>query len=407
MLILGAAALQMPLIKYIKGLGYKVAVVSIPGSYPGFAIADHCIYCDVRDGEAILAQIANENIVAVVTDQTDISVPTVAYLATKLGLKGNCVETAQVYSNKYMMRQACDRIGLSNPKYVRLSSANQAKDWNIYPAIIKPEDNQGSRGVSMVHSYEELSAAVPAALSFSRTGYAILEEFFVGDEVVVEGFVKDGEYINWGIGDRKYFELDNLFIPAQTIFPSNLNDELTTKLLDAEKRLHAYLCPAFGMIHSEYLVNRTTKEIRLVETALRGGGVYISSHLVPLYSGYNNYDLLLNAALGKDVNLLDVEQQMHRQASAYVCFYLPEGEIVSVEGRAELKKMSFVHVADLDDLKVGMHTKPMLNKTMRLGPIIVSGTNRSNVEQHIACVQQTLQIKVKQGDGNIKRIEWK
>lgn len=182
-LILGAASLQVPLIKYIKGLGYKVAVVSIPGSYPGFAIADRCIYCDVRDGEAILAQIANENIAAVVTDQTDISVPTVAYLSNKLGLMGNHVETAQVYSNKFMMRQTCDRIGLSNPRYIRLSSANQAKDWNIYPAIIKPEDNQGSRGISLIKSFDELSMTIPNALSFSRTGYAILEEFFVGDEV--------------------------------------------------------------------------------------------------------------------------------------------------------------------------------------------------------------------------------
>lgn len=406
-LILGAAALQMPLIQYVKSRGYRTIVVSIPGNYPGFAISDRCIFCDVRDGDAILAQIANENIVAVLTDQTDISVPTVAYLSTKLGLKGNRMEIAQIYSNKFMMRQVCDRIGITNPKYLRLSETNQAKDWNIYPAIIKPEDNQGSRGVCLVYSYEELSATIPTALSFSRTGHAILEEFFVGDEVVVEGFVKDGKYLNWGIGDRKYFELDKLFIPAQTIFPSNLSDELTTKLLDAEKSLHSYLCPSFGMIHSEYLVNRTTKEIRLVETALRGGGVYISSHLVPLYCGYNNYELLIDVALGKDTNLSNVEQQMHKQATAYVCFYLPEGEIVSIDGIGELKKMPFVHVADLDDLKVGMRTKPMLNKTMRLGPIIVSGEDRNSVEQNIACVQQTLQINVQQDDESIKGIQWK
>ena len=211
-LILGASALQIPLIKFVKSKGYRVVVASIPGNYPGFKLADKCVMCDVRDGDAIFNQIKNDNIVAVLTDQTDIAVPTVAYISNLLRLKANKLEIAQTYSNKFLIRQACEDIGLTNMQYIRLSSVKDAKEWCLYPAVIKPEDNQGSRGVYLVSSYEELLDVFEDSLSFSKTGYVILEEFFEGDEAVVEGFVKDGEYLNWGIGDRKYFDLEKLFI---------------------------------------------------------------------------------------------------------------------------------------------------------------------------------------------------
>lgn len=405
-LILGAAAVQMPLIRYVKSRGYRTIVVSIPGNYPGFKIADRCVYCDVRDGETILSQISDERIVAVLTDQTDLSVPTVAYLSSRLGLRGNKYETAQIYSNKFLMRQTCDKVGLDNPKYLRISSTHEAKEWSVYPAIIKPEDNQGSRGIRLISSYNELCAVLPSALSFSRTGYAIIEEFFEGNEVVVEGFVHNGQYLNWGIGDRKYFKLDRLFIPSQTIFPTNLSEDIVNKLLLAEKKLHACLNPSFGMVHSEYLVNQETGEIRLVETALRGGGVYISSHLIPLYCGYNNYELLLDFALGKHVDLTNVESQLRKKASAYICFYLPEGEIISIEGMDELSDMPGVVMADIANLHIGSRTELINNKTQRLGPILVTANTRLEIDKLINKVQQTYYVKVKCLNENIAGIRW-
>lgn len=407
-LILGAAAAQVPLIQFAKKRGYKVAVVSIPGSYPGFAIADKSIYCDVRDGDGILKAVRGLHIVAVLTDETDMSVPTVAFLTEKLHLLGNPARIAEIYSNKFLMREACRKAEVMVPNYIRIATIEDLEHASIsYPAIIKPEDNQGSRGIHKVNTLQDAIVALPDALQFSKTHRAIIEDFFVGDEYVVEGYVYKGEYLNFGIGQRNYFNLPEVFIPSQTIFPAQLAPTIVDTLLAAEYRLHAFLQPTFGMIHSEYLVNHQTGEYRLVETALRGGGVYISSHLVPLYTGVNNYDMLFDCATGCKISLPTVSEQISHKAAAYICFYLPEGEVISIHGISELKALPFVHVADLDDIKVGMHTHPMLNKTMRLGPIIVSGCDRDSLLDNIACVQQVLRIKVKQGDGNIKGIEWK
>ena len=406
-LILGAAGVQIPLIEFVQSKGYRAIVVSIPGNYPGFAIADKCIYCDVRDADSILREIADERVVAVMTDQTDLPVPTVAELSHRLGLAGNEIRTAITYTNKYFMREAVSEAGLPNIKYYRSSNFDDVvRNWHIYPAIVKPEDNQGSRGVSYVKDTTEMEKAFEEALAFSKTGNVIVEEFFEGAEVVAEGFVVDGEYLNFGIGDRKYFHLDNQFIPSQTIFPSNLPEEVQNKILSYEQKLHAFLHPSFGMIHSEYLVNEKG-DVRLVETALRGGGVYISSHLVPLYTGINNYEVLLNCSLGKSNPLSALRKNVHNKASAYICFYLPEGDIVSVNGLEELHLMKGVEKIDMVHIEIGSHVSPMTNKTHRLGPILVAADNRNDVNQLIEQVQTTLDIRVKCNDSSIRPIIWK
>lgn len=407
-LILGAAALQVPLISFVKSKGYKTIVVSIPGNYPGFAIADKSIYCDVRDYEKILAAIRNDDIVAVLTDETDISVPTVALLTKKLGLPGNQPDVASTYSNKFAIRNVCKKIGVPVPNYFHtdtLSDLDKKITEITFPAIMKPEDNQGSRGIYVVDGTDEIKTYFEKSKSFSKSGNVIIENMFKGKEFVAEGFVVDGEYINFGIAERKYFNIPGLFIPSQTIFPATISDDNSRKILESEIKLHKELHPNFGMTHSEYILNEETGEYILVETALRGGGVYISSHLVPLYTGIDNYDMLLKCSIGSKVSLKNLYIS-NSKSSAYICFYLPIGEVVEINGVESLRKMPNVKLADLDNLYVGMKTSPMTNKTMRLGPIILQAKDRVEIEYVIKLVQQTLHIVVKTDDGRLEDIKW-
>ena len=407
-LILGASSLQVPLIQFVKKKGYYVIVASIPGDYPGFALANKVIYLDVRDTNGIYDSVKDYNIVSVLTDETDISVPTVAKLSKKLGLAGNNPSVATIYSNKFLMRELCKKIHISVPNFVRLSDCFNVKKLNSiqFPAIMKPEDNQGSRGIFKVYSYDDIKQHFAESMSFSKTGNVIIEDYFEGKEVVCEGFVINGEYLNWGFADRNYFNIKGTFIPCQTLFPSLLSKDIKEKLLIAEEKIHKELKPSFGMVHSEYLYNETTKEYVLVETALRGGGVYISSHLIPYYTSFNNYELLFSCSLGNYHNLSEVSSMIHPMSSGYVCFTLPEGEIVSIEGIDELKNIPEVKLIDLDNLHVGMHTKKMINKTMRMGPIIIAASNREELNMCVKKVKEKLKINVRCVDNILKGIVW-
>ena len=407
-MILGASECQVPIISQAQEMGFEVVVVSMPGNYPGFGVADRFYEVDVRDQKEILKIAMAEQITGIFTDQTDIPVTTVAYVAEHMGLPGIGYDCALRFTNKYIMRQYCERVGVPGPKHCQASSLQEAYalvQQFQFPLVLKPVDSQGSRGVIKVDSSEELADAFNKALVHSAEQQVILEEFFQGREVVIEGFMANEGFTNLVIGDRVYFDLPGIFVPGQTIFPSQVNPEIQQKLLALNTKLITGFAPKFGITHSEFLVNEETGEIRLVETAIRGGGVFISSDLIPLASSINANELLIKYATGEK-NISPIESnQVHQLASAYLCFYLPEGQILSIHGLEEVGAIDGVHKACLDGLQVGQTTARLIDKTMRLGPILVAAKNLEALKKNMTEVQNTLRIEVQTSDG-VKNIVW-
>ena len=62
-----------------------------------------------------------------------------------------------------------------------------------FPCIIKPIDNSGSRGVTIVNNIEQLNDSYLYSKMYSRNGSVIIEEFMTGNEVSVEIIVINGE----------------------------------------------------------------------------------------------------------------------------------------------------------------------------------------------------------------------
>ena len=72
-MILGAGIYQVPLIRTARRMGLYTIVVSIPGDYPGFALADKIYELNTRDKEAILAAAEKEQIDGICTSGTDVA----------------------------------------------------------------------------------------------------------------------------------------------------------------------------------------------------------------------------------------------------------------------------------------------------------------------------------------------
>lgn len=377
------------------------------GNYPGFSIADKSYKIDVRNHKEILKVARKEKISGILTDQTDIPVLTAAYVAKALGLPGIEIECAQRFTNKYKMRQYCEQIGIPVPQYTQASSVNEALaliQKFQFPLILKPVDSQGSRGVIKVSTRNELESAFNNVIMHSSVQQVILEEFFQGKEIVIEGFMANNKFTNLIIGDREYFDLPNMFIPRQTIFPSQIKPKLQKKLLKLNTKLIQGFAPKFGITHSEFLVNEKTGDVRLVETAIRGGGVFISSDLIPLASNVDVNKPLISLASGEKSITLD-SKQLKQRAAAYLCFYLPEGQIHSIHGLQEVQDILGLQKTFLQDMKVGMSANKITDKTMRQGPILVAAENYNDLQKIIAKVQNTLRIKVSTSKG-IQNIVW-
>lgn len=406
-LMIGAGIGQVPISQLAKERGYYLIVVTIPGSYPCIEIADKVYLVDIFNREEVLRIAQEEKIDAVISDQNDLMMPTVAYVAEHLSLPGNTFSQVDSYCNKNIFRQNCDTLAIPVPKHTRILEVQIPEEFKEipFPWMVKPEDSQSSIGVAKVNSTEEYLVAIDSALKYSRNGAAIVEEFFAGDEIVVEGFIYKGEYFNLGVADRRYFNLPNIFIPSQTIFPSTVSDDIKQQCIECEQKMCEYINPSFAIVHSEYLINRETGEIRIVESALRGGGVYISSHLLPMACGINVNSYLLDCALGIETGFKELYNTLQEGASAYICFYLPQGVVKYVEGIELIKSLPYVHKCDID-VAVGDETKQMTYKGQRLGPIIISGKDRNDIEEKIGTIQSSLSIEVRNRDGNINGIIW-
>lgn len=406
LLVIGAGIGQIPIIEKAKKRGVHISVVTLPGKQPGIELADDVLYCDIYDRDAIVAWAKEHGITAVTSDQNDLMNPTVAYVAEKLGLPGNRFDQVMAYCNKNTYRENCDKIGNPTPMHVAVDSVDfEGLDCPL-PWIVKPADSQSSVGVQKIEKKEDLKPALEAALSHSKTHGAIVEQFFTGKEIVCEGFIESGKFYLLAFADRKYFALKDLMIPSQTVFPSLIKKELLEQVLECEQRMASYINPSFAIVHSEYLVNEEENKICVVESALRGGGVYISSHLMPLATGIDINDVLLDKVLGVPVDVEKVFEGRKDAASGYICFYLPEGVVKSVEGIDKLKALPFVKKVCLDMIVVEQKTEPMLHKGLRKGPILVCGTNREDIEKNIRIVQQTLKVEVESPDGELKGIIW-
>ena len=396
-LIIGAGDFQLPLVQRAS-LSYNVLLAApvVSDVFKPY-IAD-ALLIDVRDKEGILAYAREKSICGVITDQTDIAVRSVAYVAENLGLPGIGYETGCLFTDKSLMRKRMAELGIKLLPNRTVSSFDEALAYyreiggNV---IIKPLDTQGSRGVQICRSEEELEAKYAEAARWSSNHNVLIERFATGREFLVEGLSLDYEFRNLCIGDTLYFDLPDAFAAKSRIFPTEADDGLRQRVLDLNTRIITGFGLKQGLTHSEYIMDGD--DIYLIETAARGGGVFISSDLIHYSCGLDTEGFLLDIATGQQKGLPPIKPQ--QCVCGYLAFYIPVGKVVSVSGVREVQELPFVHRNQLDKLHVGIENKEgHTDKTSRLA-LIISAPDRETFKERAALVRSMLQVETETENG--------
>lgn len=409
-MILGAGRGQIPIIELCHKYGWYVIAVTPEGNYPGIQVADKICYIDVKDQEAVLEAAKFENIEAILTDQLDAGVLTAAYVAENMGLRGIGIETATKFTNKFVMRQNAKKAGINVPASVCVSNMKELKDAlenNLkmtFPLIMKPVDSAASRGVYKVKNIQEVEEKFEISKGYSKTGQVIIEQYIEGQEFVVEAFTTNYKVTNLVVGHRDYFQVQDTFIPNATVFLDawSANSDLEERLKITNKQLVEGFELNFGITHGEYIYNSKEDAIYLVEIAARGGGVFISSDLIPAACGVNANDLLVREALGIQ-NKAEID--ISRGSSAYFCYLIPKGKVVTLENTDKIDGTSGVIRAFFDNIELGMESKSITDKSSRKGPILVHGMSKQDCYNTIEKIKDVLNIKIKTDEG-IKDVIW-
>ena len=150
-----------------------------------------------------------------------------------------------------------------------------------------------------------------------------------------------------------------------------------------------------GRTHSEFIMNGD--DIILVETAARGGGVYISSDLVFLSTNFSTEEFLIQIATGNLKKFPEFKTNL--RSCCYVAFYLPVGEIVSADCIKEVLDLPYTHRHNFAAIKPGVKTKPYTDKTARFF-IIIDAENRKQLDErteHIRNILNGINVKTING----------
>ena len=277
-----------------------------------------------QDFEGTCAVVEKYGVDAIVTAATDKPLVMMARVAEKYGFPFYSVETAQWSTDKYQMKQRFLEGGVPCARGRLIARVEEADDL-YYPLIVKPRDNSGSRGVKLCRNKEELQEAMQEALQYSHLDTVLVEEYIEGQEYSIEGLHYNGksEVIQFTEKTTTEFPYNVELAHKQ---PANLTEdhkhyirELVSKSANC---MHFENCPS----HSGFKVNE--RGFGILDPRPRWGAHYITSTLVPLSTGINMEDQLLNIALGGKV---DTQTGRVEKASGVCFFCLPEGIVKKID----------------------------------------------------------------------------
>ncbi len=404
-LVVGAGEFQRPLIE-CAAQDYQVVVAApvVPDEFRQY-VSD-VVLCDVRDKETILRFAQEHDICGVMTDQTDIAVRTVAYVAERMGLPGIGSETGELFTDKALMKKRMTELGI--PMLAHIVTSDEAEAISFYrslgkPVILKPLDTQGSRGVFACLDEDAIRNHFAESAGWSSDGQVIVEQYIEnGREFYIEGMAFDYQFTNLIIGDSDPFDIPDAFAARTRISPSTAPSELVSKVLELNKRIITGFGLKQGITESEFISDGV--DAYLLEAAARGGGTYCSSDQIPLRTGVQPERFLVDIATGK----LSEAPVPHETGivCGYLAFYLPVGTVVEIRGREEVQGLPYVHRNQLSSIHEGLVIdKGPEDKTSRFA-ITVSAQSREELLERMEGIKKVLEVTVATPEGGHAGIIW-
>jgi biotin carboxylase len=301
-LFVGAGRHQRRAILQAKEMGLRVAAVDRNPDAPGLKEADIAKVVDFANVEAVLKETARLKLDGVLTVSADRAVPVVAAVAEARGLPGIGVETAHLLTHKVAMRRRLADAGVPQPRFAAIrtfSERRRAADEVGFPAVLKPADSGGQRGLFRVESVDDIDAHLHEALSASPTGEAILEQYIEGTEMNGIVIARQNDAIPLTLSDRLRppgvgFGVGWIHVYPATTFGAQLEES---------ERVAVHTVSALGLknaIAFPQLIASPDGRVQVVECAARIPGGQMAD-LVRFAVGVDLVDVQLRMALGEEL----------------------------------------------------------------------------------------------------------
>ena len=398
LLFVGAGRHQRRAILRAKELGLRVVAVDRNPDAPGLAEADVARVVDFSDPAAVVRATARVKLDGVLTVSADRAVPVVAAVAEARGLPGIGTATAHLMTHKVAMRRRLGETGVPQPRFAAcrtLSETRRAADQVGFPAVLKPADSGGQRGVFRVDSLDDVDAHLHEALAASPTGEAILEEFVDGVEMNGIVVARDGHSISLTLSDRLRPPGIAFGVGWIHVYPASVYGDQ----LEESERVAVHTVHALGLqtgIAFPQLIATQDGRALVVECAARIPGGQMAD-LVRHAVGVDLVDVQIRMALGEELPD-ELVLPRFRQPLAVRFFTaepgpLPTGRVTAV-GSLE-KVLAFPGVVQAETyLALGETIRPVRLDGDRRGYVIAVGDTSLQALERAEAAARLLDVQV-------------
>ncbi|HHZ05649.1 MAG TPA: ATP-grasp domain-containing protein [Clostridiales bacterium] len=370
LMILGAGRGQLGLIKAAKELGYTTVITSIKGNYPGFDLADEICYADISKPEEILSAAKQTGVSGIATACLDTGIAALGYSCENLGFCGLSKDAAERSGDKLLMKTAFMENNVSTARFMKVSTTDDIRTalatLNL-PLIVKAVDLQGSRGIYIANSEEEVLSGFKNTMSETKQSFCIIEEFIEGYEFGAQAFIYNGEILFvLPCGDDTY--LSHTAVPVGHYAPIKASDDLL-KQADIESRK---AIKAIGLDNCAVNIDLIMKNNKVYVIELTGRvGANCLPELVSIYYNVEYYKMIADMAMGKDPR-----PYFNKKQNGYTANY---AKMLLSENSGTLKKIvnknkNEEYIEEITFfIKEGEQINKFTNSKDCLGQVIVKG----------------------------------
>ncbi|MGW0671407.1 ATP-grasp domain-containing protein [Streptomyces sp. NPDC002746] len=358
------------------------------------------VLTDFSDSEGALRQLTelarSEGVDGVVACWEFLT-PLAARLAADLGLPGNDPSRALSCRNKRIMARAFAEHGIPAPRTVAARTLDEAYallDTAAldYPVVVKPSEQSGSWGVSVVRGEDELAAAFADARShlfqmphgIPLDPHVVIQEYVGGVEFSIETVVVSGVATPLFPYDKFTTDGDRRAEFGHTV-PAELDEASARTVREAAVAAAHALGVTHGIAHTELklLPDGTT---RLIELGARLPGDHIVG-LIRQARGIDEARIYVQLALGREPDLTPTSD-----TAAGIRFLTPPrgGVLRSVSGIGDSGTVALSRLT----VEPGDRVRPPGDNDSRVGYVILHAETAAEVNAAAAQVLANVSIEV-------------
>lgn len=404
--VLGGGFCQLNMIKRLKEEGHYIILADYLDECPGKTVADEHRKISTFDIPAVSDMVIESGAEAIITMGTDQPVLSAAVAAENAGLPFYVdSRTAVAVTNKLVMKEKFVDSGIPtvSHRFIKREFSDEDIAGIEFPAVIKPVDSQGQRGVFKVQSPDEIRLHIDETLSYSKETRVLLEEYYPNDEITVSGCVHDGKAKILSVVDRVTMEWNNrIGICIAHNYPSRHFRDFEDDII----RITQAIVDAFeiqkGPIYFQFLIGE--KGVLVNEIAMRIGGAY-EDIVLPVYSGIDQLGMVMDFCLGREsemYNFRNYDIRKNTKNLSNQLFFIKPGTITYM-----------THIKDILDME-GVHTafylvgrkdriRDIENATARAGYFVVEGMDYDDTMSKVDAVFDKLSILDENGINLVMR----